>query len=116
MNLTTNTFKRMLILSMLPVAVGAQATCVTDAPEIGDIGPSSELVCGQLEDRFAGAELAVEGRSIHSPTAVSVVASVDGRPVLLRYELSGYTWRLDETGARIPDVPVAQVGLPVLGQ
>jgi hypothetical protein len=116
MNVTTNTFKKMLILSMLPVAVGAQATCLTDGPEIGDIGPGSEVVCGQLEDRFAGADLAVEGRSIHSPTEVSVAASVDGKPVSLRYELSGFTWRLDETGERLTDVPVAQVGLPVPGQ
>ena len=102
MNTTTNTIKQMLILSMLPVAVGAQATCVTDAPEIGDIGPSSEVVCGQLEGRFAGADLAVEGRSIDSPTEVSVLTSVDGTPMRMHYALTGYTWRL--TAAEISTV------------
>ena len=82
-----NTIKQMLILLMLPVAVSAQAACVNDAPEIGDTGPSSEVVCDQLEGRFAGAVLAVEGRSIHSPTEVSVHTSVDGTPVRMRYEL-----------------------------
>lgn len=96
--------------------MSATAVCMTDQPEIGDIGPDSELVCKELALGFPDAAVAVEGRSIHSPTTVSVVASVDGRPVLLRYELSGYTWRLDETGAPITDAPVAQVGLPVIGQ
>lgn len=94
MNITTNPIKQMLILSMLPVAVSTQATCLPDAPEIGDIGPSSEVVCGQLERRFSGIKLAVEGRAIHSPTEVSVRASVDGTPVRMGYELTGYTWQL----------------------
>jgi len=88
------TIKQMLILSMLPVAVSARATCMPDAPEIGDIGPSSEVVCRQLESHFAGAKLAVQGRAIHSPTDVSVLTSVDGTPVRMGYELTGYTWRL----------------------
>lgn len=100
--------RQTLILAILPVAFGAQATCVTDAVEVGDIGPSSELVCGELEHLYPGAALTVEGRSIHSPTAVSVVAAVDGRPVTLRYDLSGYRWRLDETRVFIADVPTAQ--------
>lgn len=108
--------KQLLILAVLPASMSATAVCMTDQPEIGDIGPDSELVCKELALGFPDAAVAVEGRSIHSPTTVSVVASVDGRPVLLRYELSGYTWRLDETGAPITDAPVAQVGLPVIGQ
>ncbi len=105
MSTTTNTIKQILILSILPFAVGAQATCVPDAPEIGDIGPSSEVVCDQLEDRFAGAELAVEGRSILSPTQVSVLASVDGRPLQMHYTLIGYTWDLTaaKTSATVAD-------------
>jgi hypothetical protein len=91
---TMTTIKQMLILSMLPVAASAQATCMSDAPEIGDIGPSSEVVCRQLESHFAGAKLAVQGRAIHSPTEVSVLTSVDGTPVRMGYELTGYTWRL----------------------
>ena len=93
-NITENTIKQMLILSMLPVAVSAQATCVPDGPKIGDIGPSSKVVCGQLERRFSGTKLAVDGRAIHLPTQVSVRASVDGTPVRMGYELTGYTWRL----------------------
>jgi hypothetical protein len=96
---------KILTLTLLPITVAASANCVTDAPEIGDIGPNSELVCKALESRYPGAALAVEGRAIHSPTEVSVMASVDGQPVSLNYELSGYTWRLDQTAARVANVP-----------
>ena len=108
--------KQLLILTILPASVAANATCINDRPEIGDIGPSSERVCETLELRFPDAALAVEDRSIQSPTAVSVAASVDGRPISLHYRLSGYTWQLDEPGARIADVPEERIGLPDLGQ
>ncbi|MCG6862232.1 MAG: hypothetical protein LJE70_13300 [Chromatiaceae bacterium] len=87
---------RALILATLLVALGASANCVMDPPEMGDIGPSAALVCNRLGSQLPGASLVIEGRSIHSPTEVSVVASVNGTPVSLRYELFGYTWRLDE--------------------
>jgi hypothetical protein len=108
--------KPYLILAILPASLAANAVCMTDQPEIGDIGPSSELVCEALALRFPDAAMAVEDRSIRSPTAVSVDASVDGKPISLPYVLSGYTWRLDEPGARIVDVPVTQAGLPLLGK
>ncbi len=89
--------KQTLILGLLPISVAASATCVNDPPEIGDIGPASELVCSELSQRFLDAALAVEGRSIHSSTDVSVIASVDGKPVSMRDELSGYSWRLADS-------------------
>lgn len=95
--------KTMFILVLLSVALGANATCVTDPPEIGDIGPSSGLVCQGLTQRYPRAALAVEGRSIHSPTEVRVTASVDGRPILLAYRLTGFTWSLDDTGNGVAD-------------
>jgi hypothetical protein len=97
--------KQLLILGLLPIAVAAGATCVNDPPEIGDIGPSSELVCSALERQFPRATLAVAGRSIHSPSDVTVLASINGRPVSLRYHLSGYSWELGNNGGRIADVP-----------
>lgn len=101
--------RQTLILAILPVAFGTNAACVTDPPELGDIGPSSELVCARLERQFPGATLAIDGRSIQSPTDVSVVASVDGKPIVLRYALSGFTWsvqanRMFANGA-VPSAP-----------
>jgi hypothetical protein len=97
--------RHVLILAILPVAFGAQAACVLDAAEMGDIGPDSAIVCGELERLYPGATLAVENRTIHSPTEVSVVAAVDGAPISLRYHLSGYRWRLDAAGTPISYVP-----------
>ncbi len=84
----------LFLILLLPAAAGAQAICLTDAPEIGDIGPGSELVCEQLQTRFRDTALAVESRIIHSPTEVSVLASVHGAPIRLRYDLVGYLWHL----------------------
>ncbi|MCF7992398.1 MAG: hypothetical protein K9M02_18315 [Thiohalocapsa sp.] len=86
------------VSAVLPFPPAALAACATDPPEFGDIGPSSELVCADLQQRFDGVHLAVEDRSIHSPTSVSVQTSVDGDPVLMRYELVGHRWRLDAGG------------------
>ncbi len=95
---------RLIVLTLLPITIGANANCLTDAPEIGDIGPGSDLVCNALESRYPGVALAVEGRAIRSPTEVTVTASVDGRPVALHYQLNGYTWRVDGTDARVATV------------
>jgi len=92
---------RMLILTLLPVALSANADCLTDPFEIGDIGPSSGLVCQELAQRFPGATLAVEGRFIHSPSEVTVSASVDGRPILLAYRVTRFTWKADGIGSGV---------------
>jgi hypothetical protein len=97
--------KPTLTLAILPVAFATHAACLMDQPEMGDIGPSSQLVCTELERLFPGAALAVEGRAIHSPTVVSLYTSVNGKPLELRYDLSGYRWRLDRTGVGVGDVP-----------
>lgn len=108
---TLRAIQRMLILSLLLAAVGAQAACLTDAPEIGDIGPGSDLVCDQLRDQFPGAALAIENRVIHSPTGVSVLASVNGAPIELRYDLTGYVWQLTKTDTGMADHVAPEQGL-----
>lgn len=104
--------KTTIILALLPVALGANASCVTDPPEMGDIGPSSGLVCQELTQRFPGATLAVEGRLIHSPTEVRVTASMDGRPILLDYRLAGVEWVADEAGSRSADTASSRSDRP----
>jgi len=101
----------MLVLSLLPIAASVQASCITDSPEIGDIGPGPELVCRQLERRFASADLAVLDRSIRSPTDVTVLVSVNGTPVPIHYELIGYTWRPSSSEQGTADAPRPQAGL-----
>lgn len=88
--------KQILTVGALILAYDASALCLTDAPELGDMGPSSERVCVALEQRFPGANLAVENRVVHSPTDVTVLVRVDGKGDTIRYELSGLRW-LDAT-------------------
>jgi len=110
-NSNSNGVWNMLVLSLLPIAASVQANCVTDSPELGDIGPGSELVCRQLEGRFATGDLAVLDRTIRSPTDVTVVVSVDGTPVQMHYELIGYTWQLNGTEHSIADGLRPRAGL-----
>jgi hypothetical protein len=96
---------------LLPIATSVQAACISDSPEIGDIGPGSDLVCRQLEDRFTSADLVVLDRTIRSPTEVTVLASVNGAPVQLQYQLIGYTWQPTRNGLGIADAPRPQAGV-----
>ncbi len=80
--------RHLLILAVLPVAFGAQAGCLPDAVEMGDIGPDSAIVCDELERLYPGATLAVETRTIHSPTEVSVIAAVDGASISSKQQLA----------------------------
>jgi hypothetical protein len=108
--------KTVIVLATLLASPYVSAACVTDQPELGDIGPSAELVCRALSLRFPAAELAVENRAIHSPNAVSVEASVDGKPISLSYVLSAFRWRLDAPEALTVGVSVGRLVLPVTGQ
>lgn len=108
--------KTVIVLATLFASPYLSAACLTDQPELGDIGPSAELVCQALSLRFPEAELAVENRAIHSPNAVSVEALVNGKPISLSYVLSGYAWRLDAPRARAVGVPVGRSARPVTGQ
>jgi hypothetical protein len=107
----SNVVCSLLALSLLPIAASVQASCLPDSPELGDIGPGSELVCRQLEDRFASAELTVLDRTIRSPTEVTVVASVNGTPLQIRYEFIGYSWQPMNLEQGIAAGPQPRAGL-----
>jgi hypothetical protein len=103
--------KHPLVLGALFLAFDASATCLVDAPEMGDIGPSSELVCGSLENRFPGTTLVVENRIPPSPEAVSVLVRIDGKRAILRYALSRSTWNLSGLSGGISDQGLGEDGL-----
>ena len=69
------------------------AMCIPDPPEIGDIGPDAELVCRDLEQSFPESIKAVENRTIRSPEKVEILVSVDGKSMVLGYELAGFVWK-----------------------
>lgn len=86
--------KHLISASPFLLSTGAFAVCTPDAPEIGDIGPSSGLVCQELERRFPDALSMVEDRVIRAPEAVAIQVSVDGRTMILDYRLAEFEWTL----------------------
>ena len=82
-----------LALTFSSVSYG---TCLPDSPEIGDIGPSSELVCDLLESQVPDTNVAIIDRKIHSSNSVSVMALLDGQSRTLEYKLKGADWELIE--------------------
>lgn len=66
--------KTSIILTLLPVALGANAACVTDPPEMGDIGPGSGLVCQELIDVSE-----IERRRLFEPSPGELRAEAAGR-------------------------------------
>ena len=86
-----------LMVCLWSLSLPVSALCTPDAAEMGDIGPSSELVCRALERHFPKIETAVENRTILSPDSVAVQVSIDGEPMVLTYQLAGFSWNLATT-------------------
>lgn len=103
--------KQTLILTALVLPLDAAAGCAVDQPEIGDIGPDSEIACRELERRFPQAVLAVENRVIDSPERVRIQATVDGEPFELPYELVRFSWLPAEVEPEPATPALAQDGL-----
>ncbi len=79
--------RTILISLSLTVSSASYGACQLDSPEIGDIGPGSELVCNMLESRVPNSDIAILDRKIHSPNTVSVIVMMDGKPETLEYKL-----------------------------
>ena len=90
----------MLKIISLPLALAfssvSYGACMPDSPEMGDIGPSSELVCDLLESQIPRTNIAIIDRKIHSPNSVSVIVLRDGQSRSLQYKLKGADWELIE--------------------
>jgi hypothetical protein len=72
------------------------AACLSDSPEMGDIGPDTQLVCTRLEAQYPQSDIAVVDRKIYSSSSVSLIVTVDGQTKSLEYELIGADWELTE--------------------
>ena len=85
--------KTAIALPALLLCASAHATCVTDSPELGDIGPASELICAHLERRSPDADIAIVERKIQSGEIVHVTVEVDGKRESRMYRLQGADWQ-----------------------
>ena len=88
--------KTILLPLSLTFSSVAFAACLPDSPELGDVGPDSQLVCTRLGARFPQTNIVVVDRKIHSPNSVSVIVTVDGQSESLEYKLIGADWELTE--------------------
>ncbi|MCG8426454.1 MAG: hypothetical protein MI754_03750 [Chromatiales bacterium] len=86
--------KKILIPLALVASSATQASCLTDVPEIGDIGPGSDQVCDLLRVTFPAASTAVIDRDVRGNNTVVVKVLVDEQPKFLHYHLIGVEWRL----------------------
>ena len=87
-------FKYMLLPIILTMSSASYSACQLDSPEIGDIGPGSELVCDMLETRSQNSSITILDRMPKSNRAVSILVDVDGQKQSLNYRLVGANWRL----------------------
>lgn len=88
--------KTILFAALLSMTGISHAICVTDAPEIGDVGPASEYVCDMLDAWIPQANIAILDRTPLSPDSVSILVSLNGHQKFLKYVLSGPRWVLSE--------------------
>ena len=89
-------FRSLLLSIILTASSTAYAACYLDSPEIGDIGPGSELVCDMLETRSQNSSITILDRMPKSNKAVSILVDVDGEKQSLNYRLVGANWRLED--------------------
>jgi hypothetical protein len=72
------------------------AACLIDEPEMGDVGPASELVCESLAGFSRVGEVKIIDRDILAPDRVSIRVETLGRQIVLGYKLIGMEWRHTE--------------------
>jgi len=89
-------FKTILLPLSLTFSSISFAACISVPPEIGDIGPDSQLICTRLEAGFPQKNIVVIDRKIHSPNSISVSVTVEGQSESLGYKLIGADWKLTE--------------------
>jgi len=85
-----------VLLLTLTFSSASFAACLADSPEIGDIGPGSQLVCSVLVSRFPDSDITILDRKIESHNVISVIIAVDDQSNSLEYKLKGADWELTE--------------------
>jgi hypothetical protein len=83
-----------LSLALLLTSAGTYAACNGDSLEIGDIGPSADLLCSSLDTKHPGQTVDVIQRHVQSGERVSIEYSVDQKDHRIDYRLVGADWIL----------------------
>jgi hypothetical protein len=88
--------KTMLLPLTLTASSLSYAACLPDSPEIGDSGPSSEMVCEMLETKHPGNQFEIIDRVIRAQDSVKVIVMVGDKPASMEYKLVGADWKLTQ--------------------
>ncbi len=84
--------KCILSLALLLTTAGANATCNGDSLEIGDIGPSTDMLCSSLNTQHPGQTIEITQRHVLSGERVSIDYSVSQTEHRIDYRLVGLDW------------------------
>ena len=85
-------FKRTILILILLAVSNANADCLQDTLEIGDIGPESQLVCDRLDSMYPGKHIEITGREIRSQSNMTIYLTIEGQKDSLSYRLVGANW------------------------
>ncbi len=89
-------FKTTILTLGLLVVFNANAGCLPDSVELGDIGPESQLVCEKLESMYPDKHIVITGRELMSHNDVTILLTVEAQEVSLNYRLVGADWKLSQ--------------------
>jgi hypothetical protein len=84
--------KYALSLALLLTTASTHAACIGDSLEIGDIGPSADLLCSSLDTKHPGYTVEITQRHVQSGERVSIDYSVNKKQHRVDYQLVGANW------------------------
>lgn len=90
-------FKIVLLSLALSLSTVVNGSCLPDPPELGDIGPDSNVVCQLLESWLPESNIAILDRNFPAYDTVSITVEVDGRHETIEYKLERADWKLTKS-------------------
>ncbi|MCU7812662.1 MAG: hypothetical protein KZQ77_15755 [Candidatus Thiodiazotropha sp. (ex Notomyrtea botanica)] len=88
--------KSTICLVALIASTGTNAACIGGSIEIGDIGPSAELVCYSLDSLHPNHSIKITNRHIKSDDHVLIDYTVLQQKNRVDYRLVGFEWMMVE--------------------
>lgn len=85
-------FKTTILTLGILITFNSYADCLQDTLEIGDTGPSSQLVCNALVTIYPDKDIVITGREISSQNNVTILLTIEGQEGSLKYRLVGADW------------------------
>ncbi|MCU7852725.1 MAG: hypothetical protein KZQ80_10975 [Candidatus Thiodiazotropha sp. (ex Monitilora ramsayi)] len=88
--------KSTICLVALLASTNANAACIGGTLEIGDIGPSAELICHSLDSQHPNHSIEITNRHIESGDHVAIDYTALQQKNRVNYRLVGLEWMMVE--------------------